>query len=95
MAHFAIRALEGQPITLFGDGKQVRDILHVEDLVRAFLAAQANMEALSGQAFNLGGGVENSTSLLGVADNDWGAEGPALKRPLCGLANGGSAFLRF
>jgi len=64
VAHFAIRALEGQSITLYGDGKQVRDILHVDDLIRAFLLAQSNMGTLAGHAYNMGGGAENTTSLL-------------------------------
>lgn len=64
VAHFVIRALEGQPITLYGDGKQVRDILYVDDLIRAFLLAQTHIGAVTGQAFNIGGGVENTTSLL-------------------------------
>jgi len=64
VAHFLIRALDGQPITLYGDGKQVRDILFVEDLVEAFLAAQASMPAISGQAFNIGGGPDNAVSLI-------------------------------
>jgi CDP-paratose 2-epimerase len=64
VAHFIIRAVENQLITLYGDGKQVRDILFVEDLVDAFLLAQANMPAISGQAFNIGGGPENTVSLL-------------------------------
>ena len=64
VAHFVIRAFEGQAITLYGDGKQVRDILYVDDLVRAFLLAQNNIGALAGQAFNMGGGAENTTSLL-------------------------------
>lgn len=68
VAHFAIRALEGQPITLYGDGKQVRDILHVDDLMRAFLLAQAKIGTLSGQAFNIGGGAENTTSLLELTE---------------------------
>ena len=66
VAHFLIRALEGRPITLYGDGMQVRDILFVDDLVDAFLRAQAQMEALSGQAFNIGGGAGNTVSLLGL-----------------------------
>ena len=49
VAHFLIRALEGRPITLYGDGKQVRDILFVEDLVNAFVLVQDRIEALSGQ----------------------------------------------
>lgn len=66
VAHFAINALNEQPITLFGDGKQVRDILYVEDLVDAFIAAWENMDRISGQAFNIGGGPSNSVSLLEV-----------------------------
>ena len=68
VAHFLIRALEGCPITLYGDGLQVRDILFVEDLVQAFLLAQSSMERLSGQAFNIGGGPENTVSLLNLID---------------------------
>ncbi len=68
VAHFLIRALENRPITLYGDGKQVRDILFVEDLVDAFLLALENVDSLSGQAFNIGGGPENTTSLLELLD---------------------------
>ncbi len=64
VAHFAIRAIEDKPISIYGDGKQVRDILFVEDLVDAFLLAQEHMPRISGQAFNIGGGVENTVSLL-------------------------------
>ena len=64
VAHFLIRALEGRALTLYGDGKQVRDILFVEDLVDAFLLGLENVSALSGEAFNLGGGPQNATSLL-------------------------------
>jgi CDP-paratose 2-epimerase len=68
VAHFAIRALEGEPITLYGDGRQVRDILYVEDLVEAFLAAREKIDALSGRAYNMGGGAENAVSLLEVIE---------------------------
>ncbi len=64
VAHFLISAIEGSPITLYGDGMQVRDVLNVDDLVNAFLLAQEKMTALSGQAFNIGGGPENTISLL-------------------------------
>jgi CDP-paratose 2-epimerase len=64
VAHFLIRALKGEPITIFGDGKQVRDILFVEDLVDAFLAAQANIRSLAGRAFNIGGGTGKTVSLV-------------------------------
>jgi CDP-paratose 2-epimerase len=64
VAHFVLRALKGEPITIYGDGRQVRDVLYVDDLVDAFLLALQHMDALSGQAFNIGGGPENTTSLL-------------------------------
>jgi CDP-paratose 2-epimerase len=63
VAHFLINALEQRPITIYGDGKQVRDILSVNDLVDALLLARKNIRTLSGQVFNIGGGVENTTSL--------------------------------
>ena len=68
VAHFLIQAMSGQPITLYGDGKQVRDVLFVEDLVDAFLLAEKNMRTLSGQVFNIGGGPANTTSLLELLD---------------------------
>ncbi|WP_315764515.1 NAD-dependent epimerase/dehydratase family protein [Sphingomonas sp. Y38-1Y] len=63
VAHFLIRALEGKPITLYGDGRQVRDILDVRDAVDAYVAAWSNIDAVAGRAFNLGGGPDNSVSL--------------------------------
>ncbi len=66
VAHFLIQAMKGKPLTLYGDGCQVRDILFVQDLVDAMLMAQDKMELLTGQAFNIGGGVGNSTSLLEI-----------------------------
>jgi CDP-paratose 2-epimerase len=68
VAHFLIRTLKRQPITLYGDGMQVRDLLFVEDLVRAFRLAQARMDTVSGEAFNLGGGPTRSVSLLELLD---------------------------
>jgi CDP-paratose 2-epimerase len=68
VAHFLIQALKGNQITLYGDGKQVRDILFIEDLVDAFLLAQENIDTISGEAFNIGGGVKNTVSLLELID---------------------------
>jgi CDP-paratose 2-epimerase len=68
VAHFLISTLEKKLITIYGDGMQVRDVLFVEDLVQAFLLAIKNIDALSGQAFNIGGGPENTTSLLELLD---------------------------
>jgi len=64
VAHFLIRALRGEPITLYGDGLQVRDILYVEDLVDALLRCQARMQDVAGRAFNIGGGPANTVSLV-------------------------------
>ena len=63
VAHFLINALEEQRITIYGDGKQVRDMLFVDDLVEALLLARKHIRLLSGQVFNIGGGVENTISL--------------------------------
>ncbi len=63
VAHFLIRALRGEPITLYGDGCQVRDVLFVDDLVDALLRLRGGLPALSGRAFNMGGGPRHATSL--------------------------------
>jgi CDP-paratose 2-epimerase len=68
LAHFMIRAGDGQPITIYGDGKQVRDGLFVEDLVDAFLIAEQRLPDIAGQAFNIGGGPENTLSLMELID---------------------------
>jgi CDP-paratose 2-epimerase len=68
VAHFLMRAMRGQPITVFGDGNQVRDLLYVEDLVDALLAASANDRALAGGVFNIGGGPSNAVSVAEVID---------------------------
>lgn len=64
VAHFLIRALQGQPIVIYGDGRQVRDILNVRDTIDAYMAAWRRIEQVSGRAFNLGGGPANAVSLL-------------------------------
>jgi CDP-paratose 2-epimerase len=64
VANFLIRAIEGNPITVYGDGMQVRDLLFIEDLVDAFLLAQSHMYRISGEVFNIGGGMRNTMSLL-------------------------------
>jgi CDP-paratose 2-epimerase len=63
VAHFLIRALEGRTITLYGDGRQVRDILQVSDAVDAYMRAWARIDRVKGRAFNLGGGPSNAVSL--------------------------------
>ncbi|HEX9978984.1 MAG TPA: GDP-mannose 4,6-dehydratase [Flavobacterium sp.] len=68
VAHFLIRALEGKPVVIYGSGKQVRDILFVEDLVDAFILASTNMDKVSGNVFNIGGGPKNTISLIEILD---------------------------
>jgi CDP-paratose 2-epimerase len=64
VAWFAIASLLGRDITIFGDGKQVRDVLHVEDLVRAYEAAIRSPEKVAAEAFNVGGGPGQMLSLV-------------------------------
>ncbi len=66
VAHFLIRALEGRAITIYGTGRQVRDVLEVSDAVAAYRAVLDRIGALSGKAFNLGGGPANAVSLRRV-----------------------------
>ncbi len=68
VAHFLIRALRGETITIYGDGHQVRDILHVRDAVAAYRSVLARIDRLAGKAFNLGGGPANAVSLRMVLD---------------------------
>jgi CDP-paratose 2-epimerase len=62
----AVEIKRGQtkPFTISGNGKQVRDVLHAEDMVRLYFGAAARIDAAAGQAFNIGGGIDNSLSLL-------------------------------
>ncbi|NOY99085.1 MAG: NAD-dependent epimerase/dehydratase family protein [Chloroflexi bacterium] len=63
LAWFIIAAVTGRPITIYGDGKQVRDVLHVDDLLDAYDAAIARIDAAAGQVYNLGGGPGNVISV--------------------------------
>ena len=64
VAWFTIAAVTGQPVSIYGDGKQVRDLLFVDDLLDAYDAAVARAERVRGAVFNLGGGPEHTLSLL-------------------------------
>jgi CDP-paratose 2-epimerase len=68
VAHFLIQSLLGKPISIFGDGRQVRDALFADDLVNALLLASKNADELAGRAFNIGGGTERTISLLQLVD---------------------------
>jgi CDP-paratose 2-epimerase len=75
VAWFIIAAQLGRPITIYGDGKQVRDILFVSDLCRAYDAAIKSIDVASGQIFNIGGGPTNTLSI-------WEQFGPMLEKHL-------------
>ena len=66
VAHFVYSALQAKTISIFGDGRQVRDVLAVRDLVRAFALAYENQKKTAGHIYNIGGGTENTISLLGL-----------------------------
>jgi CDP-paratose 2-epimerase len=68
VAWFAIASMLGRDITIYGDGKQARDVLHVDDLVRAYEAAIRAPERVAAQAFNVGGGPGQVLSLLDLID---------------------------
>jgi CDP-paratose 2-epimerase len=68
VAHFLIQSMSRRPLTLYGDGLQVRDVLFVEDLVDAMMLAHDAIDDISGEAFNVGGGPANTISLLELID---------------------------
>jgi len=68
VAWLCIAAALGRPITIYGDGKQVRDVLHVRDLVELYCRAIERINEARGQAFNVGGGADNTLSLLELLD---------------------------
>ena len=57
-----------ESFTISGNGKQVRDVLHAEDMISLYFSCVKNMEKAKGNAFNIGGGIENSLSLLELFD---------------------------
>jgi CDP-paratose 2-epimerase len=73
LAWFVLAALRNEPLTIFGDGKQVRDVLHVDDLLDAYELAVAGIERTAGHAYNIGGGPRRSVSV-------WAELGPLLER---------------
>lgn len=63
VAWFVIAAVLGKPLSIYGDGKQVRDLLYIDDLVRAYQLAVENIDTTAGQIYNMGGGAENTISV--------------------------------
>jgi CDP-paratose 2-epimerase len=72
VAWFVIAAVMGRPITIYGDGKQIRDLLHVSDLIRAYDLAVEKIDVAAGQVYNLGGGAANTLAI-------WTEFGPMLE----------------
>jgi CDP-paratose 2-epimerase len=68
VAWFCIAALTGEPLTIYGDGKQVRDTLWVGDLVECYERSLERIDAIRGEAFNIGGGPANTLSLLELVE---------------------------
>ena len=68
VAHFLISALQNDAISIYGNGKQVRDILFVDDLINAFVIAHKKIDSIAGEVFNIGGGPANTVSLLEILD---------------------------
>jgi CDP-paratose 2-epimerase len=68
IAHFMLQAIRRHPVTIFGDGLQVRDALHIDDAVAAWIGTLTHIDACRGQIFNLGGGPQNALSLLELVD---------------------------
>jgi CDP-paratose 2-epimerase len=64
VAHFLYSVLTGRPITIYGNGYQVRDVLHVHDLIDAMMAVREAENNTRGQIFNLGGGMERVVSVI-------------------------------
>lgn len=75
LAWMLIAAVTGKPLTIFGDGKQVRDVLHVDDLLNAYDLAIAKIDIAKGQVYNMGGGVGNVLAI-------WSEFGPMIERLL-------------
>jgi len=72
VAWFVIAAVMGRPITIYGDGKQIRDLLHVSDLTRAYDLAVEKIDVAAGRVYNLGGGHSNTLAI-------WTEFGPMLE----------------
>jgi len=75
VAWFIIAAVLGKPITIYGDGKQIRDVLYIDDLIKAFELAVKKIKKTKGKIYNIGGGPKNTISI-------WKEFGPMIEKLL-------------
>lgn len=68
LAHIAIRVLQDKHVTIFGNGKQIRDLLYIDDLVDAYENAITHIKISAGRIYNIGGGLDHSFSILEYID---------------------------
>jgi CDP-paratose 2-epimerase len=73
VAWFCIAAALNRPITIYGDGKQIRDVLYIDDLIAAFMQAVEHIDTTQGQVYNIGGGADNTLAI-------WTEFGPILEQ---------------
>lgn len=73
LAWFVIAAVTGRPITIFGDGKQVRDMLFIDDLLDVYVAVLQRIDKIAGRVYNMGGGPANTISV-------WTEAGPLIEK---------------
>lgn len=88
VAHFLYSALGGRPITIYGDGYQVRDILHVHDLIDAMIEVHAAIDRTRGQVFNVGGGMKRAASVIEMLDQIQQQTGKPPRRHFCDVRPG-------
>jgi CDP-paratose 2-epimerase len=92
VAHFIYSALQKDPVTIYGDGRQTRDVLWVGDLIAAMNSVRENLPQTAGEVFNVGGGCENTTSLLELMDSIEGLTGRKMDHTFANSRPGDQMF---
>jgi CDP-paratose 2-epimerase len=92
VAHFIYSALQKDPVTIYGDGRQTRDVLWVGDLIQAMNSVRENLPQTAGEVFNVGGGCDNTTSLLELMDSIEGLTGRKMDHTFANSRPGDQMF---